>query len=150
MNLQKTLHKFSYLKWLFLTALIILIFYNFFVLPDNLVSNTGIIIYISGIYLGLDSISSFDKMSEKQIELYAKSHFAEQQFKIIIVAIILLVIISTTFMLLKYIFPSKSGMLFNDFFELGLNCWALILGFLCLLKSISDKDSFAKSKYQND
>jgi len=56
---------------------------------------------------------------------------------------------SFLFLSLKFIFPSKNEELFNEFFNLGLNCWALILGLLCLLKSIYEKESFAKSQINN-
>lgn len=66
MNILYTLHKISHLKWLFLIAEIILIFYCFIVLPENMVTVIGIIIFITGIHLGLESLSDVTKMSEKE------------------------------------------------------------------------------------
>jgi len=148
MDIEKVLHNLSHLKWLFLVAQIALILYSFIVIPDNLITIISIIIFITGIYLGFDSLSSVEKMSAKQIELFNTSNLAAFHIKIVLVAIIFLVIISTTFMLLKFVFPAKSSVIFNDFFELGLNCWALILGLICLLKSIGDKDHFARTQKQ--
>ena len=70
MDLKKTLHKLSYLKWIFLVSLVILIFYCFIVLPENLITIIGIIIFIAGIWLGLDSLSDISKMSQKEVNRY--------------------------------------------------------------------------------
>ncbi len=149
MDLKNTLHKLSYLKWLFLTSQIILIFYCFIFLPDNLVTIIGIIIFITGIWLGFDSLSDIAKMSQKEQDRYRNTNYAKQQFKLILSAMVLLVLISFLFLSLKFIFPTKNISLFNDFFDLGLDCWAFILGLLCLLKSIYDKDNFVKSQLKN-
>jgi len=57
----KTLHWISHLKWLFLVAQVGLIAYCFVVFPPNLV--IGILIYVSGIQLGLESLSDVERMS---------------------------------------------------------------------------------------
>jgi len=149
MDLKKTLHKLSYLKWIFLISLVILIFYCFIALPENLITLIGMIIFIAGIWLGLDSLSDIAKMSQTEVNRYNSTNLAKQQFKTILYITILLVLISFLFLSLKFIFPSKNEELFNEFFNLGLNCWALILGLLCLLKSIYEKESFAKSQINN-
>lgn len=144
MNLKNTLHYASYMKWAFLLAAIILIFYSLIVLPENLISIIGIIIFLVGIHMGLDSLSDMEKMSEKEKNFYRNIKYVKKQRIIILSSIVVLVIISLLFLSLKFIFPSNP--LFNDFFDLGLDCWAMILGFLCLLKSIYDKNEFVKSQ----
>ena len=144
MNLKNTLHYASYLKWAFLIATIISIFYSLIVLPENLVSIIGIIIFLAGIQMGLDSLSDTEKMSKKEKNLYKNTKYVKTQSIIVFASIVVLVIISLLFLSLKFIFPSNT--LFNDFFDLGLDCWAMILGLLCLLKSIYDKNEFAKSQ----
>jgi len=114
------------------------------VLPENLISIIGIIVFLAGIQMGLDSLSDIEKISNKEKNFYRKTKYVKTQSIIIISSIVVLVIISLLFLSLKFIFPSKP--LFNDFFDLGLNCWALILGLLCLLKSIYDKNEFVKSQ----
>ena len=94
--------------------------------------------------MGLDSLSNIEKMSEKEKNIFKSGKYVKIQSIIILSSIVVLVIISLLFLSLKFIFPSKP--LFNDFFDLGLDCWALILGLLCLLKSIYDKDDFVKSQ----
>ncbi len=143
MQLTKTLHKISKLKWMFLVAQIILIAYCFIYLPDNLVSLIGILIYISGIQLGLESLSDVEKMSSKEIERHKNPSYVRIQGMCILAGIVILVIISTFFMSLKFVFGTRE--IFHNLFDLGLDCWALILGFLCLLKYLIDKNTYAKS-----
>ena len=66
MNLKNTIHYASYLKWLFLFSLIILILYSLIMLPENILSIIGIIVFLAGIQMGLESLSDLDKMSEKE------------------------------------------------------------------------------------
>ena len=113
-------------------------------LPKNLISIIGIIIFLVGIYLGLDSLSDMDKMSKNEMKLFNNIKYIKKLSFVVLSSIIITAIISLFFLSLKFIFPSKP--LFNDFFDLGLDCWALILGFLCLLKSIYDKKEFVRSK----
>ena len=145
MVIKDTLHYASYFKWAFIIAAIILIFYSLITLPENLISIIGIILFLLGIYLGLDSLSDMDKMSKKEMKLFSDIKRVKILSTIILSSIIITVIISLFFLSLKFIFPSKP--LFNDFFDLGLDCWALILGLLCLLKSIYDKNEFVKSQH---
>jgi len=149
MDLKILLHKISYLKWVFTAAQIVLILYSFIILPDNLVSIIGIIIFITGIQLGLDSLSDMDRMSQKEKARYSTTNYAKQQAIIVLSVIIVVVLISILFLSLKFVFPSNNNTLFNTFFDLGLDCWALILGLLCLLKSIYDKDTYVKSIVDN-
>ena len=145
MNLKNTLHYASYFKWAFIIAAIILIFYSLIVLPENLISIIGIILFLLGIHMGLDSLSDMDKMSEKEMKLFSDIKRVKFLSIIILSSIIVTAIISLFFLSLKFIFPSKP--LFNEFFDLGLDCWAMILGLLCLLKSIYDKNEFVKSQF---
>ena len=142
MNLKSILHTTSHLKWVFMAAQVILIAYCLFVLPDNLIEMSGIVIFLTGIQLGLDSLGDLEKMSTKDRIRYQNRTFIQLQSRILISAMGVLVLISTLFMALKFIFPGKP--LFDEFFYLGLNCWALILGLLCLLKSAIDKAAFVQ------
>ena len=144
MDIKNILHYSSYLKWPFLIAVIILICYAFIIHPENLIPIIGIIIFLTGIYMGLDSLSDIEKLSEKEKNNYTSSKYVKTQRIIILSTITVLVIISLLFLSLKFIFPSNS--LFNEFFDLGLDCWAMILGLLCLLKSIYDKNEFVNSQ----
>jgi magnesium-transporting ATPase (P-type) len=147
MSLKNTLHYASYLKWVFLLAAIGLIFYSLLVLPDNLISIIGITVFCIGIYMGLDSLYDLEEMSDKEKDFYRNPKYVNTQSTIILVSIIITVIISILFISLRFVFASENNSLFNELFNLGLDCWALILGLLCILKSNDDKRNFAnKSK----
>ena len=147
MNIVNTLHKISHLKWVFLIAELFLIFYAFKVSAqsEKLVATIGMIILVAGIQLGLESLSDITKMSKREIERYREQKNVKLRSKYILSAIIFLAIISLLFFSLKFIGSKKNESIFNEFFNLGLNLWALILGLLCLLKNIYDKDNFVRS-----
>jgi len=149
MNINRNLHYISYLKWPFLIAEVGLIIYSFFVLPENLVSIIGIIIFITGIQMGLESLSDVEKMSLKEQKRFKDNKYVKKKSNIILSSILVLAIISLVFLSLKFVFTSKNTLLYNEFFFLGLNIWALILGLLCLLKSAGDKHNYVNSKIQN-
>ncbi|MBT8229650.1 MAG: hypothetical protein KJO50_05275, partial [Bacteroidia bacterium] len=101
------------------------------------------IIFLIGIYMGLDSISDVNRMSEKELSFFRNIKNIKIQSTIIVVSIIMTVIVSILFISLKFIFPSHNTILFNELFNLGLDCWALILGLFCILKGTYDKHYFA-------
>ena len=148
MNVVTTLHRISLLKWIFLLAEMYLIMYAFTVgsQPEILIATIGKLILVAGIYLGLESLSDVTKMSKKEIKMYQVRKNIKTQSTLIFISIAVLAIISMLFFSLKLFGSTRNETLFNEFFNMGLNLWALILGLLCLLKSIHDKDSFSKSQ----
>ncbi len=140
MDLKKTLHSISHLKWIFLIAQVILILYCFIALPENLISIIGIIIFLTGIQLGFESLSDIEKISAKERERFQSTRLAKKISVLLLTSIVILIIISSLFLSLKFLFPGKQ--IFNEFFDLGLDCWALILGLLCQLKSVYDKENY--------
>lgn len=151
MNIIRTLHKISYLKYLFLIAEIFLIIYAFIISSDSvgLVSIIGVIILVTGIQLGLESLGDVTKMSDKEIRKYQTEKNVKARYKLIFYTIVVLILISLLFFSLKFLGSLRNKALFNEFFNLGLNLWALILGLLCLLKYIHDKETFANAKINN-
>ena len=142
MNLTLTLHRISHLKWVFLIAQVGLIGYCF-MMPDNLITMIGVLIYVSGVQLGLQSLSDVERMSANEIARFQIEGHAEQQSKFLLTSIVILIAISVLFMSLRFVFGERA--MFTEFFSLGLDCWALILGILCMLKYIMDKKAHATS-----
>lgn len=151
MNIVNTLHKISHLKWVFLLAEIYLIFYAFTISsqPENIVNTIGMLLLVAGIQLGLESLSDVKKMSQKEIKKYQERKNVKIQAKVIYFSILILAVISLLFFSLKFFGSERNKTMFNAFFSIGLNLWALILGLLCLLKNIYDKDAFAISQLKS-
>lgn len=145
MTLTTTLHRLSYLKWIFLIAQVAMTLYVFIVLPSNLITLIGTIIFITGIQMGLDSLSDIERMTDKQIERYARPSFIQAQSRFLLTAILITSLISLLFMSLTLFSNARTEDLYNQFFSLGLDCLALLLGFLCVLKSTNDKNIYALS-----
>ena len=148
MDIINTLHKISHLKWVFLIAEICLIIYAFTIIsqPENIIDTIGMLLLVAGIQLGLESLSDVAKMSQKEIKKYQIRKNVNPQAKLIYLSILILAIISLLFLSLKFFGSTRNELVFKGFFDIGLNIWALILGLLCLLQTIFDKDAFAKSK----
>ncbi len=146
MNLTLILHRLSHLKWLFLIAQIGLTAYVLILLPNNLITLIGTIIFITGIQMGLDSLADMEKMSAKEIERYKNTDFIKAQSRFLLMAVAVTSLISLMFMSLILFSSARTEELYNQFFSLGLDCLALLLGFLCLLKSVNDKNHFALSQ----
>jgi len=54
--------------------------------------------------------------------------------------VILVLVISLFFLSLQFIFPSMDANLLENFSALAFDCLALMLGLLCFLKQIRDKE----------
>jgi len=145
MTLTTTLHRLSHLKWIFLIAQVAMTLYVFIVLPSNLITLIGTIIFITGIQMGLDSLSDIERMTDKQIERYARPSFIQSQSRFLLTAILITSLISLLFMSLTLFSNARTEDLYNQFFSLGLDCLALLLGFLCVLKSTNDKNIYSLS-----
>ena len=143
MTIKKYIHIATFFKWPFLLSTIVLIAYALIYQPDNLINLIGIILFIIGIYMGLDSLEDNSKMSRKEISFYKNQTNVNRLSRLISLSIISSIVISLFFMSLRFIFPSQSSNIFRNLFEVGLDCWALILGLLCVLKSTYDKREFA-------
>ncbi len=141
MKLNTILHNVSNLKWVFLLWAIVLILYSFIRLPDNILSITGTIIFLIGIYLGLDSLSDISRISEKEKARFKLKNFAKTQSIIVLSAIVILSLISILFLSSKIFLSSKDPSVADPLFKLGLDCLVFILGLLCLLKSIHEKNA---------
>jgi len=124
MDLNKILHRISHLKWLFLAAQVGLIAYCFIALPENLITLIGVLIYVSGIYLGLESLSDIERMTAKEITRFQTESHAKKQIKFLLICIGFLGTISVFFMSLKFAFDERK--IFNELFSVGLDCWALL------------------------
>lgn len=83
-----------------------------------------------------------ERMSEKEMRFYRNTKLVKRQVVIILSGTVVVVLVSILFLSLKFIFPDKNNFLFNEFFNLGLDCWAFVLGLLCLLKSALDKHNY--------
>lgn len=150
MKINSLLHNISYLKWLFLLWAVVLILYAFIRLPDNILSITGTIIFLIGIYLGLDSLSDISRISEKEKARFKQKNFAKIQGIIVLSAIGILSLISILFLSSRIFLSSKDPSVADPLFKLGLDCLVFILGLLCLLKSIHEKNAFVETTDTNE
>jgi hypothetical protein len=126
-------------------AMVSLMAYIFIVMPDNIISLIGITLFIMGVQQGLESLSDSEKMSPEEIKRYQTSTYATKRIRILLGAILILALISIMFMVLQFFGDARNSKLFNELFNLGVDCWALILGFLCQIRSIKDKDRHVNS-----
>ncbi|NQU86403.1 MAG: hypothetical protein HQ541_11635 [Mariniphaga sp.] len=144
MKLQKTLHAISHFKWFFLAWMIVLIAYVFVYLPENKISIVGSAIFLSGIFMGLESLSDIEKMSVKEKKQFLKPGYVKRASFLILSCVAFLILVSILFLTVSLIITSNNASMAKDFANLGYDCLAMILGFLCLLKQIHEKAKFVK------
>lgn len=146
MDTNSILHKASHLKWVMFIGAMYYMVQAFIHIPDSVLSLTSNAVFLLGIYLGLDSLSDVSKLSQKQLMKLNSEKAMLTQSRIILMSIYILLIVSTFFIFLQLLFPKINPEVGAEIQNLGLNCLALMLGFLCLFKSVKDKYNYAKQK----
>ncbi|MDX9694982.1 MAG: hypothetical protein RBT49_04250 [Bacteroidales bacterium] len=139
MKIIPILHKLSYLRWVFILWMIGLMVYIFIWRPENPIQLVGQVIFISGIAMGLASLSDTTRINEKQIKDLSNPKIVNRLFIAFFTVIILLVFISFLFQIQRLVHPEVDKSLLNDFTKLGYDCLVMILGLLCLVKQLADQ-----------
>lgn len=150
MNIVKVLHIISHLRWIFLLWMVSLMMYIFFYHPDNSIQLVGQVLFISGIMMGLTSLSDVSKMSKKQIKELSDPKKSRLQLILLLLAVIIIVLISILFFSLRLLFPEANADYIKSFTRLGFDCLVLMLGMLCLIKQYTDQLAFAQNLVIHD
>lgn len=150
MNIVKALHIISHLRWIFLLWMVSLMMYIFFYHPYNSLQLVGQVLFISGIMMGLTSLSDVSKMSKKQINELSNPRKSRLQLIMLISGVIIIVLISTYFFLLRFLFPDANADYIKSFTRLGFDCLVMMLGMLCLIKQYADQLAYAQSQSIHD
>jgi hypothetical protein len=145
MKIVRILHIISHLRWIFLIWMVSLIIYIFFSNPDNPIQLVGQVLFISGIMMGLASLSDVSKMSKKQIKDLSDPRNSKRQNIVMFSVAILLVLISVLFFSLRLIYPNANESYLNSFTKLGYDCLVMLLGFLCIIKQLTDQVAYAQN-----
>jgi len=143
--MEKTLRLLSHLKWLFLIWMLVLIVLIFINVPNVNITQIGTVIFLCGIFMGLESLGDSSDLTAKEIALYSNKRYVIIQSSILIAGAITVLIISLFFLSLRFIFPSMNADLLDNFSELAFDCMALMLGFLCMIKQMRDKETAYKN-----
>jgi hypothetical protein len=144
MKISALLHYASFLKWLVLLWMLVLILSVFFNSTQNIIEITSKSLFIAGVYMTLDSLTDISKISEKDKALYSNPKIVKKQKQIFISGAILLFIISILFFSIKF-FTKSNNSTIDDISNLGKDTIVMMLGFLCLLKNVYDKEEYVKT-----
>lgn len=143
---NKTLHHLSHLKYVFFIWMVALTIYAYFMPKDKeLISTTGNILLLMGVFMGFESLSDIEKMGEKEKKKLSDPKNVKILARIFFIAFIGSTILSLYFYFTKLIFKTMNPEYLQDFFRLGNDCLVMGLGFLCLLKLLYDKENYVKS-----
>ncbi len=143
---NKTLHNLSHLKWLFLIWMIALTVYAYLIPPNkDLISITGNILLLLGVFMGFEGLSDVERMSEKEKKKISNPKHIRQLAFFFFIAFIYSLAMSLFFYLIKYIYSGINPEYISDINRLGSDCLVMGFGFLCLLKLLYDKESYVKS-----
>jgi len=141
MKISTLLHYASHLKWLVLLWMLVLIISVFFDSTLNIIEITSKSLFIAGVYMTLDSLTDISKISEKDKILYTNPKIVKRQKQIFISGAVLLFIISILFFTIKF-FSNPNNATIEDISNLGKDTIVMMLGFLCLLKNVYDKEEY--------
>lgn len=143
---NKTLHYLSHLKWLFFIWMMALTVYAYTMPKDKeLISTTGNILILLGVFMGFESLSDVERMSVREKKKLSNPKHVKQLALTFFIAFIGSVVISLFFFFNKYIYKDMNPEYLSDITRLGSDCLVMGFGFLCLLKLLYDKESYVKS-----
>jgi len=146
MKIVRILHFISHLRWIFLIWMVSLMIYIFFFKPDNPIQLVGQVLFISGIMMGLTSLSDVSKMSKKQLKDLSDPRNSKRQYIVMFSGATLLIFISILFFSLRLIFPNANDLYLKNFTKLGYDCLVMLLGFLCIIKQLTDQVAYAQNQ----
>ena len=144
----KLFHLLSHAKWIFLVWIMFLIVQAVLDPGSHALHNTGLAVFLAGLFLGFDGFSDIEKLSKRDIKNFSNLKSVK------ITLILLLIVAGYTLLVGIYmmnITRFKPGIKENIAIELktvGYHCLALVFGFLCYLKLVFDKYRYYKSVYQ--
>lgn len=143
----KLFHVLSHAKWIFLAWTVFLIVQAVLAPGSYALHNTGLAVFLAGLFLGFDGFSDIEKLSKRDIKNFANP-------KSVKISVILLLIVAGYTLLMGIYMMNitrfKPGIKENFAIELktvGYHCLALVFGFLCYLKLVFDKYKYYKSVY---
>ena len=99
--------------------------------------------------MGLTSLSDVTKMPKKQIRDLSNPRNSKIQFMVMFAGVLILVMISVLFLSLKIIYPNANELYLKSFTRLGYDCLVMLIGFLCLIKQLTDQVSYVQSLNNN-
>ncbi len=149
MKILDIFHYLSYAKWIFLVWAMFLMAQVFLHPGLYALSNTGLCVFLVGLFLGFMGFGDIEKLSKKD-----KKDFANPK-SIKISAIVLLVVAGYIFvqgiyfMNIKSIRPAIKEDVAAELKNVGYNCFALGFGFLCYLKLIFEKYKYYQSLHED-
>jgi|WetSurMetagenome_2_1015567.scaffolds.fasta_scaffold144654_2 hypothetical protein len=145
MKILNIFHYLSYARWIFFIWSMFLVVQAFLHPSLYALSNTGLAVFLMGLFLGFWGFSDIEKLSKRD-----KKNFAEPK-SIKINSIVCLVsagycfIMGIYFMNIKLIRPAMEENIAIELQTVGYHCFALGFGILCYLKMLFDKYKYYKS-----
>lgn len=145
MKIINIFHYISHARWIFLIWAVYLMVQIFIHPYLYALSNTGLAIFLVGLFLGFWGFSDIEKLSKK-----TKKDFANPK-SIKISSIIILVLAGYSFMMgiyfmnIKFMRPAINENVAIELKTVGYHCLALGFGFLCYMKMLFDKYKYYQS-----
>ncbi len=121
-----------------------------FLRPDvYALSNTGLSIFLVGLFLGFTGFGDTEKLSKKEKRDFANPKSVKFSAIILLVVAGYIFIQGIYFINIKSINPGLKEDFAVELKNIGFNCLALGFGFLCYLKLIFDKYKYYRSLHRD-
>lgn len=145
MKIINIFHYLSHARWIFLIWALFLMVQAFYHPNLYALSNTGLAIFLAGLFLGFLGFSDIEKLSKKEKKDFANPKSIKISSIILLVVAGYVFIMGIYFMNIKLIKPLIKENIAIELKTVGYHCFALGFGFLCYLKLIFDKYKYYKS-----
>jgi archaellum biogenesis protein FlaJ (TadC family) len=139
MKAIKIFHYLSYCAWIFLAWGIILMVQAFLHPQRYALANTGLAVFLMGLFLGFLGFGDIEKLSEKEKKKFANPRTMKITSVLMLSLSAYIFIMGIYFMNIKWLQPAIKETFEIEFRTIGYHCFALGFGFLCYLKLLFDK-----------
>jgi len=148
MKIINIFHYLSHARWIFFVWAMFLMVQAFLHPGLYALSNTGLCIFLVGLFLGFTGFGDIEKLSKKEIRDFANPKSVKISAIFLLVVAGYIFIQGIYFINIKSIKPAMQEDVAVELKNVGFNCLALGFGFLCYLKLIFDKYKYYQSLHE--
>jgi hypothetical protein len=145
MKIINIFHYISHARWIFLIWMLFLLVQIFINPIHYALSNTGLVVFLAGLFLGFLGFSDIEKLSKKDKKDFSNPKTIKIGSIFILFWAGFIFISGIYFMNIRLIKPGIKENMATEIKTVGYHCFALGFGFLCYLKLMFDKYKYYQS-----
>jgi len=145
MNTIRAFHYLSHCRWIFFVWALYLMAQAFLDPRQYALSNTGLAVFLMGLFLGFLGFGDIEKLSRKEKREFANPKGIRISSIVMLTAAGFTFIMGVYFMNIHLLRPAMKEAVAIELKTVGYHCFALGFGFLCYLKFLFDKYKYYQS-----